>query len=100
MGPKGAAERSAHSIVASPDGRQCILPFANPALAAGGTGDVLTGIIGGLLAQGVLPYGAAQLGGYLHATAGEIARNSMGSAGVVASDLLLHVPQIIDQLRG
>ena len=92
--------KGAHSIVASPDGRQCILPFANPALAAGGTGDVLTGIIGGLLAQGVLPYGAAQLGGYLHATAGEIARNSMGSAGVVASDLLLHVPQIIDQLRG
>jgi len=92
--------KGARSIVASPDGRQCILPFANPALAAGGTGDVLTGIIGGLLAKGVSPYGAAQLGGYLHGTAGEVARNSMGSAGVVASDLLLHIPQIIDQLRG
>lgn len=92
--------KGAHSIVASPDGRQCILPFANPALAAGGTGDVLTGIIGGLLAQGLRPYDAARLGGYLHGTAGEVARDSMGSAGVVASDLLLHTPMIIDQLRG
>ena len=92
--------KGAHSIVASPDGRQWILPFSNPALAAGGTGDVLTGIIGGLLAQGRATYAAAVLGGYLHGTAGKVARDSMGSAGVVASDLLLHVPQIIDQLRG
>ncbi len=92
--------KGAHSIVASPDGRQCILPFANPALAAGGTGDVLTGIIGGLVAQGLSPYEAAQLGGFLHGTAGETVRNDVGSAGVVASDLLLHVPQIVGQLRG
>ena len=92
--------KGAHSIVASPDGRQCVLPFANPALAAGGTGDVLTGIIGGLLAQGLAPYEAAQLGGYLHGTAGEAVRNGMGNAGVVASDLLSYIPQIIDQLRG
>ena len=92
--------KGAHSVVASPDGRQCILPFANPALAAGGTGDVLTGIIGGLMAQGLAPYDAAVLGGYLHGTAGEAARNGMGSAGVVASDLLLHIPMIVEQLRG
>ena len=92
--------KGAHSVVASPDGRQCILPFANPSLAAGGTGDVLTGLIGGLLAQGASPYWAARLGGFLHGTGGEVARSSMGSAGVVASDLLLHVPMIIDQLRG
>ena len=92
--------KGAYSIVASPDGRQCILPFANPALSAGGTGDVLTGIIGGLMAQGLVPYAAAVLGGYLHGTAGEVVGNSIGRAGVVASDLLLHVPQIIDQLRG
>ncbi len=91
--------KGAHSIVASPDGRQCILPFANPALAAGGTGDVLTGIIGGLMAQGLDPYDATLLGGYLHGTAGEVARNSMGSAGVVASDLLRHIPSTINQLR-
>ena len=91
--------KGAHSIVASPDGRQCILPFANPALAAGGTGDVLTGIMGGLLAQGLPPYDAARLGGFLHGSAGEEARAVMGSAGVVASDLLPHIPILMDKLR-
>ena len=92
--------KGAHSIVASPEGRQCILPFANPALAAGGTGDVLTGLIGGLLAQGASPYRAARLAGFLHGTAGETARSRMGTAGVVATDLLRHIPSTISQLRG
>ena len=91
--------KGAHSIVASPDGRQCILPFANPALAAGGTGDVLTGIIGGLLAQGLTPYDAARLGGYLHGTAGEEVRRAHGDAGIVASDLLPYLPTLIHDLR-
>lgn len=91
--------KGAHSIVAAPDGRLSILPFANPALAAGGTGDVLTGLIGGLLAQGVLPYGAARLGGFLHGTAGDEAKAHMGSAGVVASDLLHHIPVLMEKLR-
>ena len=91
--------KGAHSIVASPDGRQCILPFANPALAAGGTGDVLTGIIGGLLAQGLTPYDAARLGGYLHGTAGDAARRAHGDAGIVASDLLPYLPTLIHDSR-
>ena len=91
--------KGAHSVVASPDGRQCILPFANPALAAGGTGDVLTGIIGGLLAQGLTPYDAARLGGYLHGTAGDAARRANGDAGIVASDLLPYLPTLIHDLR-
>ena len=91
--------KGAHSIVASPDGRQCILPFANPALAAGGTGDVLTGIIGGLLAQGLPPYDAARLGGYLHGTAGDEVRRADGDTGIVASDLLPYLPTLIYDLR-
>ena len=91
--------KGAHSVVASPDGRRCVLPFANPALAAGGTGDVLTGIIGGLLAQGVAPYDAAALGGFLHGTAGEQARGQRGDAGVVASDLPELLPPIMAGLR-
>ncbi len=91
--------KGAHSIVASPDGRRCVLPFANPALAAGGTGDVLTGIIAGLLAQGVAPYEAAALGGFLHGTAAEQARQQRGDAGVVASDLLELLPPIMANLR-
>ena len=50
----------------SGDGRATLLPFANPLLAVGGSGDVLGGVIVGLLAQGVKPYEAAVLGGYLH----------------------------------
>ena len=91
--------KGAHSAAASPDGRRCVLPFANPALAAGGTGDVLTGIIAGLLAQGVAPYDAARLGGFLHGTAAEQARHRQGDAGVVASDLLDLIPPIMARLR-
>ena len=92
--------KGAHSVVASPDGKRCVLPFANPALAAGGTGDVLTGIIGGLLAQGLAPYDAARLGGFLHGTAAEQVRADYGDAGVVASDLLDRIPAIMAALRG
>ncbi len=91
--------KGAHSVVASPGGRRCVLPFANPALAAGGAGDVLTGIIGGLLAQGIAPYDAARLGGFLHGAAAEQARHRHGAAGVVASDLLNLIPPIMASLR-
>lgn len=92
--------KGAHSVVASPDGKRCVLPFANPALAAGGTGDVLTGVIGGLLAQGLSPYDATRLGGFLHGMAAEHVRAEYGDAGIVASDLLDQIPAIMAGLRG
>ena len=92
--------KGTHTVVASPRGKRCVLPFANPALAAGGTGDVLTGIIGGLLAQGLNTYDAARLGGFLHGTAAEQVRAEYGNAGVVASDLLDRIPAIMAALRG
>lgn len=92
--------KGAHTVVASPCGKRCVLSFANPALAAGGTGDVLTGIIGGLLAQGVAPYDAARLGGFLHGRAAEQVRSEYGDAGVIASDLLDRIPAIMAILRG
>jgi NAD(P)H-hydrate repair Nnr-like enzyme with NAD(P)H-hydrate dehydratase domain len=79
---KGAA-----TVVASPDGSVAIAPFENPALATGGTGDVLSGAIGAFLAQGLDPYAAARLGVYLHGLAGDAARERFGDAGVLASDL-------------
>jgi NAD(P)H-hydrate epimerase len=91
--------KGANSIVAAPDGRSRLLPFINPALAAGGTGDVLTGIIGGLMAQGATPFDAASLGGFIHGTAGEEVRRIRGDAGVVASDLLDRVPSMMAGLR-
>lgn len=92
--------KGAPTVVAAPDGLVTVLPFANPALATAGTGDVLAGTIVGLLAQGVAPHAAARLGVWLHGTAGERVRAQRGVAGAAASDLLLQLPAAIRYLRG
>jgi len=79
--------KGARTVIAAPDGRVGVAPFENPALASGGTGDVLSGTIGALLAQGLTPYDAARLGVYLHGLAGEAVRERLGDAGLLASDL-------------
>lgn len=79
--------KGARTVIAAPDGGVSIAPFENPALATGGTGDVLAGAIGALLAQGLRPYDAACLGVYLHGAAGDAARERLGDAGLLASDL-------------
>jgi ADP-dependent NAD(P)H-hydrate dehydratase / NAD(P)H-hydrate epimerase len=79
--------KGARTVIAAPDGDVSIAPFENPALATGGTGDVLSGTIGALLAQGADPYAAARLGVYLHGLAGEAVRERLGDAGLLASDL-------------
>jgi len=84
--------KGAFTVVAGPDGRTVLEPFANPALATGGTGDVLAGIIVALRAQGLGPFEAAAAGAYLHGLAGELARR-LGPAGVAAGDLLPLVPE-------
>jgi ADP-dependent NAD(P)H-hydrate dehydratase / NAD(P)H-hydrate epimerase len=92
--------KGAHTVVAAPDGRARISPFANPALASGGTGDVLAGAIAGLVAQGLEPFDAAALAVYLHGRAGEKVRSELGDAGLLASDLLPALPQVIKELSG
>ncbi len=87
--------KGARTVIATADGEASIAPFANPALATGGTGDVLSGAIGALLAQGLSPYSAARLGVYLHGLAGEAGRERFGDAGMIASDL----PDAIAQAR-
>jgi NAD(P)H-hydrate epimerase len=79
--------KGARTVIAAPDGAVTIAPFENPALASGGTGDVLSGVIGSLLAQGLAPFDAARLGVYLHGLAGETVRERLGDAGLLASDL-------------
>ena len=92
--------KGAHTVVAHPDGTAMLSPFANPALATAGTGDVLAGAIVGLLAQGASLGDAAQLGVYLHALAGERVCGEIGNTGVLASDLLPALPRTIRDLRG
>ncbi len=91
--------KGAYTVVAEPTGRAIVLPFANPALATAGSGDVLAGAIVGALAQGLAPFEAAVVGGYLHGLAGELARQELGEAGVVAGDLLIRLPLAMRQLR-
>ena len=91
--------KGAGTVVAHPDGRAMIGPAGNPALATAGTGDVLAGLIGGLVAQGLALFDAAALGVYLHAGAGELVRDEVGEAGSVAGDLLDRIPRAISRLR-
>jgi NAD(P)H-hydrate epimerase len=92
--------KGANTIIAAPDGSARISPFANPALASGGTGDVLAGVIAGLVAQRVPPFEAASLGVYLHGLAAEHLRRDLGSAGAIAGDLLPLLPRVMKELRG
>lgn len=84
--------KGAKTVIADPDGQVSIAPFENPALATGGTGDVLAGVIGALLAQGLSAPNAARVGVYLHGMAGDIVRDRLGDAGLLASDLTEALP--------
>jgi hydroxyethylthiazole kinase-like uncharacterized protein yjeF len=91
--------KGAKTVIADPGGKVVVNPHSNPALATAGTGDVLAGIIGGLLAQGQPPFVAAVTGVFLHGAAGDEASSRMGDAGVLASDLLPLIPQVIRGLK-
>lgn len=71
----------------------------NPGMATGGTGDVLTGLIAALLGQGLEPFAAAQLGVYLHGLAGDLARDQLGEASLIATDVLDFLPAAIRQAQ-
>jgi hydroxyethylthiazole kinase-like uncharacterized protein yjeF len=90
--------KGARTVIAEPGGRVAVAPFENPALASGGTGDVLAGTIGALLAQGMGTFEAAQLGVYLHGLAGEAVRARLGDAGLLASDLPAELPLVRKRL--
>jgi NAD(P)H-hydrate epimerase len=91
--------KGAYTIVAAADGRAKISQIANPGLASAGTGDVLTGVIAGLVAQGLPLFDAAACGVYLHGQAGEVVRQELGDAGMLASDLLPVLPKVIMRLK-
>lgn len=92
--------KGAHTVVAAPDGRTAVLPFATAALARAGTGDVLAGAITGLRAQGVRAYESAVLGGFLHGRAGELAAEALGTtASVLAGDVVDALPLAIAEME-
>ena len=91
--------KGARTVVAAPDGRVSEDPHQVPALASGGTGDVLAGLIAGLMAQGSDAYTAAVTGVYVHAEAGRRLQARQGSAGLLASELLPAIPIVMKAIR-
>ncbi|MES2500679.1 MAG: NAD(P)H-hydrate dehydratase [Pseudomonadota bacterium] len=92
--------KGAGSICADPEGNWFINTTGNPGLASGGTGDVLSGIIGGLIAQDLTVLQAAKLGVYVHgAAADKLVADGIGPVGLTASEVALEVRNQINQLN-
>ncbi len=87
--------KGANTVIARPDGMVRVGAFANAGMASGGTGDVLSGVIAGLMAQGLAPAVAACCGVYLHGTSGRWVTEEIGDAGLAASDLLTKTPRVM-----
>lgn len=90
--------KGARTVVAGPDGSVALCPTGNPGMATAGTGDVLTGMIVGLLAQGLGPWEAACAATYLHGAAGDLAAAVHGEAGMIAGDLIERIPDALAQV--
>jgi ADP-dependent NAD(P)H-hydrate dehydratase / NAD(P)H-hydrate epimerase len=91
---KGAA-----SVIAKPDGTVLVNPTGNPGLASGGTGDVLTGMVGAFLARGLAPDEALASGVYLHGLAGDVARERFGEESLIARDVITSLPEAFARVR-
>jgi NAD(P)H-hydrate epimerase len=88
--------KGALTVIAAPNDQLAVVPIASPALASAGTGDVLAGIIVGLLAQGLDPFKAASIGAWVHAQSALLASDYYNSnRGILASDLLDYLPELL-----
>ena len=90
--------KGARSLICSPEGRLAINSSGNPGLASGGTGDVLTGLVAGFLAQGLSPFDAACLGAFCHGKAADRLEARFGDRGMLAADLLQEIPVVLKTL--
>jgi NAD(P)H-hydrate epimerase len=94
------ALKGATTVVAAADGRAWLNPTGNPGMASGGTGDVLTGMLGALLAREMAPPDALVAAVYLHGLAGDLAAARLGEESLIASDVIEAVPDAFAALRG
>ena len=92
--------KGAHTCIACPDGSCYFNATGNPGMATGGSGDVLTGIITGLLAQSYTPFEAATLGVYLHGLAGDIASEELEQEALIAGDIVQYLGRAFKKLKG
>jgi NAD(P)H-hydrate repair Nnr-like enzyme with NAD(P)H-hydrate dehydratase domain len=84
------------TVVADRDGRYAICPLGNPGMATAGSGDVLSGVIGAMLAQGLGPWEAATTGVVVHAGAGDLAADQIGQRGLIATDITAFLPAVLN----
>lgn len=91
--------KGANTIISQPDGAVRLAALANPGMSTGGTGDVLSGVISGLMAQGLPAAVAASCGVYLHGQAGRDIVARQGEVGLAASDLLTQIPMTLQHLK-
>lgn len=84
------------TVVAEPGGRYGICPLGNPGMASAGTGDVLAGIIGALVAQHLDLWSAAATGVVAHAAAGDLAARELGERGLIATDIIVRLPNVLN----
>ena len=91
--------KGGHTAIAAPDGTVAFNTTGNPGMGTGGTGDVLTGILTGLLAQGYAPTDAAQLGVFLHGRAGDLAKQELGHEALLAQDVINYLGSAFGSLR-
>lgn len=90
--------KGARTLIVEPNGQVYVNPTGNPALSTGGTGDVLTGLVGGFLARG-WPMVKSAIGGvYLHGLAADLLAEDMGQSGILAGELLDVIPELMDSL--
>ena len=90
--------KGAPSLIATPDGNVYINPTGNPGMATGGSGDVLTGIIAGLVAQNISPKNASMAGAYIHGYSGDIFSENQTQTSLIAGDLLRNLPNALKQV--
>ena len=91
--------KGAYSAIVTPEGNVYFNSTGNPGMATAGAGDVLTGVIVSLLAQGYVPEVAARLGVYLHGMAGDLAAENLSYEGLISSDLVEYLPKSFKTLR-
>lgn len=84
------------TVISDPAGRYAICPLGNPGMASGGTGDVLAGVIGAMLAQGLDAWAAARVGVTAHAAAADVAAAEIGERGMIASDITRFLPSVLN----
>ena len=88
-----------YSLICTPTGRVIINPTGNAGMATAGSGDVLTGILTGLLTRGYTPYEACQIGTYLHGLAGDVANERLGEESMTAGDIIDAIPEAFKRLK-